>query len=188
MQITQTILLDFRRGDIGSFYKEAYPSLLRYAVRFLGNEMAYMGEDCVADAIFKAYQSREQFSTPMELKAFLFTCVHNEVVSLFRKNQRHRRYVSLQRDIEVEFIDNIVMQETLDRLQSAIDQLPPRLREIFTMTYEMGMRRGDIAEQLQVSEATVKRDRQKIISILREEFKDDILAKLIIALAINATI
>lgn len=188
MQITQTILLEFKRGNIGSFYKEAYPSLLRYALRFLGSELAYLGEDCVADAIFKAYQSREQFTSPLELKAFLFTCVHNEVVSLFRKNERHRRYVDLQRDTKVDFIDNIVMQETLDRLQSAIDQLPPRLREIFTMTYEMGMRRGEIAEHLQVSEATVKRDRQKIITILREEFKDDILAKLVIALALNATI
>ena len=159
--------------------------MLRYALRFLGSELADLGEDCVADAIFKAYQSREQFTSPLELKAFLFICVHNEVVSLFRKNERHRRYVDLQRDTKVDFIDNIVMQETLDRLQSAIDQLPPRLREIFT---EMGMRRGEIAEHLQVSEATVKRDRQKIISILREEFKDDILAKLVIAPALNATI
>ena len=159
--------------------------MLRYALRFLGSELAYLGEDCVADAIFKACQSREQFTSPLELKAFLFTCVHNEVVSPFWKNERHRRYVDLQRDTKVDFIDNIVMQETLDRLQSDIDQLPPRLREIFT---EMGMRRGEIAEHLQVSEATVKRDRQKIISILREEFKDDILTKLVIALALNATI
>lgn len=188
MLITPTILDDFKGGKIDSFYKEAYPSLLRYAMRFLGSDMAYMGEDCVADAVFKAYKNREQFSEPMELKAFLFTCVHNEIVSLFRKNERHRRYVDHQRNMKADFIDNIVMQETLDRLQASIDQLPPRLREIFTMTFEKGMKRSEIAGQLQVSEATVKRDRQKLIAILREEFKDDVVAKFVIVFALNITL
>jgi len=90
--------------------------------------------------------------------------------------------------MNVDFIDNIVMQETLDRLQASIDQLPPRLREIFTMTFEKGMKRSEIAGQLQVSEATVKRDRQKLIAILREEFKDDVVAKFVIVFALSITI
>ena len=185
MQVNQTIFLDFKNGNISSFYKEVYPSLMSYAVRVLGKEMAYLGEDCVSDSIFKTYQNRHQFNTPLELKAYVYTCVHNEAVTLFRKNERHRRYLDHQRSFEVDFVDSMVMQETLDRLEQALDKLPPRLYEIFTMTFDEGLRRGEIAQRLNVSEATVKRDRQKIISILRETFKDDLPALMIIATIMN---
>lgn len=34
----------------------------------------------------------------------------------------------------------------------------------------------------------MKRDRQKLIAILREEFKDDVVAKFVIVFALNITI
>lgn len=188
MLINHTILLDFKNGNISSFYKEVYPSLMSYAARLLGKELAYLNEDCVSDSIFKTYQNRDQFNTPLELKAYLFTCVHNEAVTLFRKNERHRRYIDQHRSIDVDFIDSMVMQETLDRLEKALSQLPPRLYDIFTMTFDEGLKRSEIAERLNVSEATVKRDRQKIIAMLRETFRDEMPARLIIAAMLNACI
>ena len=68
------------------------------------------------------------FNTPIELKAYLYTCVHNEIVNIFMKNERQKKFANNQLLITDNVIDHIVMQETLDRLRNAVDELPPRLR------------------------------------------------------------
>lgn len=180
MHISQTVYSDFRQGQIHSFYRDVYPSLLRYAVRFLGSELWYAAEDCVADAIFKAYQNRLSFKGATELKSFVYTCVHNEIVTIFKKNDRHKRYLDRQRTLSEDLMDHVVMQETLDQLQAAVDSLPPRLRAIFELSFEEGLKRREVAERLQLSESTVKRDKSQLIAMLREALADDPLAQLIL--------
>lgn len=180
MHISQTVYSDFRQGQIHTFYREVYPSLLRYAVRFLGNELWYVAEDCVADAIFKAYQNRLYFKGATELKAFVYTCIHNEIVTIFKKNERRKRYLDHQRTLSEDLMDHVLMQEMLDRLQMAIDALPPRLRTVFELSFEEGLKRKEVAERLQVSEATVKRDKTQLIAMLRQSLTDDPLALLIL--------
>ena len=66
-----------------------------------------------------------------------------------------------------------MLQETLDRLYLAIDQLPDQLRRIFELSFEEGLRHKEIAAILQLSPHTVKKQKAKLIQLLREHFKDD---------------
>lgn len=134
----------------------------------------------MADAIFKAYQNRLSFKGATELKSFVYTCVHNEIVTIFKKNDRHKRYLDRQRTLSEDLMDHVVMQETLDQLQAAVDSLPPRLRAIFELSFEEGLKRREVAERLQLSESTVKRDKSQLIAMLREALADDPLAQLIL--------
>ena len=181
---------DFRNGDLGSLYTEIYPSLLRYAVRVLGENHAFMAEDCVQESIFKLYQSRKEFDSPLQMKSFLFTCVHNEIVNLFRKDTRHTNYLNHKKQImggngepewvEDDFISQYVLQETLDRLYAFIDALPEPLHQFFELSFEKGMKNKEIAELLKLSPETIKKRKAKLVSTLRDHFKDDLLVLFII--------
>ncbi|MBP5277925.1 MAG: sigma-70 family RNA polymerase sigma factor [Prevotella sp.] len=190
MNINESVMHDFRNGDLESLYTEIYPSLLRYAVRVLGENHAFMAEDCVQESIFKLYQSRKEFDSPLQMKSFLFTCVHNEIVNLFRKDTRHTNYLNHKKQImggngepewvEDDFISQYVLQETLDRLYAFIDALPEPLHQFFELSFEKGMKNKEIAELLKLSPETIKKRKAKLVSTLRDHFKDDLLVLFII--------
>ena len=56
MRIDVNMMEHFQKGDMESFYLDVYPSLLRYATRVLGEDQAFMAEDCVQEAVFKVYE------------------------------------------------------------------------------------------------------------------------------------
>ena len=174
MQISEQVLEDFRQGRLESFYMEIYPSLYRYAARVLGARNEFLAEDCVQEAVYKLYQNSREFDTPLKMKSFLFTCVRNEVIDIFRKNERHSGFVSHERHVG-DFLsdtltDQFVLQETLDLLYTAIDQLPHELRQLFDMSFEQGMKNKDIASMLALSPETIKKRKARLIHTLRNRF------------------
>ena len=173
MNITEDILQDFRNGKIEPFYMELYPSLLSYAKRVLGPGNEFLAEDCIQDAIYQVYQGRRSFTTPLQMRSFLFTCVHNAIITVFRKQERQQRYLAEREWIEDSVIDELLLQETLDRLYAAIDALPDHLHRIFELSFEQGMKNVEIAAMLKLSPETIKKQKAKLISSLRQHFKDD---------------
>ena len=173
MEIGRQMLEQFRKGDIESFYMEMYPSLLRYATRVLGTNHAHFAEDCVQEAIYKVYQKRKQFDRPSELKAFLYTTVHNQIVDIYRKHDRQEQYTKSKEWIEDSPIDSFLLQETLDLLYNAITQLPDDLKTIYELTYEQHKKGQEIASMLNISTMTVARQKNRLIEALRRKFKDN---------------
>ena len=174
MFVSQDILREFQQGNIAPLYQHLFPSLQRYAERVLGGDYAYMAEDCIQEAIYNVYQHRKEFHDPTHMRSFLFTCVHNEVISLLRKQSTYQKYRQQTREaIEDTLLDNLVLQETLDRLYAAIDQLPDTLRQVFDMSFEQGLQNKEIASLLQLSPETIKKRKAKLISLLRERFKEN---------------
>ena len=125
MQISEQIYNDFKRGHIDSLYREGYASMKAFAARYLTDAYAMMAEDCVQDAIEKAYRTRNTFNSPQQFKAFLYTCIRNSCVSLLRKTNSRANYISLQDTSEEERLSAaIIEQETLDRILEAGNLAP----------------------------------------------------------------
>ena len=82
----------FCNGQPDALYKEAYPSLLSMANRMLSPLYAYLAEDCVQEAIYSAWNKRDIFKSPSNLKSYLFACVHNEAINILRKNTSKQKY------------------------------------------------------------------------------------------------
>ena len=149
-------------------YRRLYPALLLYAVRYAGEQNGFLAEDCVQNAVFNAWKRRLQFESVESLKSFLYISIKNEIVSLHRKAKASERYLSQLED-EVFFQNSVIDQETQLLLYYAIRSLPERERQIFELSCIEGLKITDIAEQLNVSESTVKKTKAKALDILREK-------------------
>ena len=169
MQLNPSIIADFKAGRLDTFYVEAYPALLTYAARLLGEHHALMAEDCVQDAIFASYQQRDGIRDALQWKNYLFHLVHNNVVSVLRHHQAQQNYLREQYDIEEDFTRSYIQQETLDTLFQAIDALPDRYRRLFHLSFEQGLRNTEIAKLLQVSTRAVTKQKARLLQLVRQQ-------------------
>jgi RNA polymerase sigma-70 factor (ECF subfamily) len=174
MNINEQIFQDFKAGRIDSLYTQEFPSLKAFAARYLTDNYAMMAEDCVQDAIVNTYQARHTFNSALQMKAFLYTCIRNACISILRKIDSQQNYLSEHEiDYEWEISAAIIEQETLDRLHSAIRSLPEKYRQIFNLDYEQGLHHAEIAKLLAITIDGVTKRKAKMISLLREKFKDE---------------
>lgn len=180
MEINSLLLTNFKAGKIDMFYSNIYPSLLSYAIRILNPDYSFLAEDCVQDAIFKAYNRRNSFTSPFHFKSFIYSCIHNNAVSVLRKNKSRCDYISQQDNIVEDLSRNIIEQETLSILYEAIEKLPENLRKIFELSFEQGLKNAEVAATLDISESAVKKKKAKMISIIKESLADNNGAQLLL--------
>ena len=67
------ILIDFQQGKLDLLYRNVYPGLILYAIKYLGEESEFLAEDCVQNAIFSAWERRNKFDSVYTFKALVFT-------------------------------------------------------------------------------------------------------------------
>lgn len=162
------ILVEFKEGHLELLYRRVYPGLLLYAVKNAGDRHDFLAEDCVQNAIFNAWKRRDSFDSIYTLKSFLYTAIKNEIISLYRKRKAQERYSSQLED-ELCFANSIIDQETQLLLYNAIRCLPDKERQIFELSFIEGLKNLEIAEQLGVSDSTVKKTKAKALETLREK-------------------
>lgn len=162
-------------GDIVPFYDFMYRDLLLYASSCLPGQMTLMAEDCVQNAVEKAYRERARFESSGQWKAFLLTCIRNQAISIHRSGSAAGNYTEFVRnssEMHEDMLLDYIRQETLRSLYTAIDALPPDMRELLDLSFEKGLKNSEIAERLGVAEITVKKRKARLLLLLRHSLPD----------------
>lgn len=173
--ISELAFRHFIAGDISKFYDYIYRDMLLYASSCLPGNMSLMAEDCVQNAVEKAYHRRESFVSAAQWKAFLLTCIRNQATSLYRSENaalNYSEFVMHSSEIQEDMLLDYIHRETLHRLYAAIDALPSELREILQLSFEQGLKNAEIAERLGIAEITVKKRKARMIIELRRSLPD----------------
>jgi len=172
-QMNAGIFNDFVSGRMDVFYAEFYPALIIYASKILGPDYSYLAEDCVQESVYKTYQRRDSIAGEPALKSYLYSSVRNNAISILRKGNSKANYLKQIEMSEQDIHNQIIEQETLRRLFVAIDRLPESSRQILDMSFREGLHNRQIAEALNISESTVKRQKSFILKSLQESIKDN---------------
>ena len=117
-------------------------------------------DDLVQEAFMRVLQARER-GVLRSPKAFLFATARN----LALDELRHQRVTRIESLVEVEVLsvldeadgvsDTVAHNQELAFLTEAIQSLPDRCRQIFTLRKIYGLSQKEIATRLDVSEHTV---------------------------------
>ena len=123
----------------------------------VGNDL----EDLVQDARIRVLQARQQGREMQSPKAFFFATARNLALDHLR-HQKVARTESLVESDALSVLDEgaevretVARNQELEILTEAIQSLPDRCRQIFTLRKVYGMSQREIAEQLNISEHTV---------------------------------
>ena len=159
-----------RVARMAAFEREALASLdslYRTALR-LGRDRAD-AEDLVQDTYLKAFRASDQFEPGTNLRAWLFTILHNTARNRFR--DRARDTVAIDSDVVDRAADvpapgssargpetpeSLLMRDTLTpELQAAVDALPAAFREAVWLRDVEEFSYAEIAAMLEVPIGTV---------------------------------
>ncbi|MEZ6211992.1 MAG: RNA polymerase sigma factor [Phycisphaerales bacterium] len=167
----EELVEDILDGDVAAFrglIERHHDALFRFLFRLTGNRQ--MAEDVFQDAFLQVHQSLDTFDSSRRFKPWLFTIAANKGRDALRKANR-RKTVSLSAPVVEEggksFVDLMEIDlpdvsspmeeaERSAKVQRAIDELSPRLREILLMAYFQKMTYAQIAELFGIPIGTVK--------------------------------
>lgn len=125
-------------------------------------------EDIVSDVFVKALNSLSGFDeSKASISTWLYTITRNTVTDYFRTK---RNFCEIPEDLcaDNDTEENLLNEETLDRLADALSQLGKRERDIIILHYYSGKTLKDTANQMGISYSYIKLLHSKALKTLRD--------------------
>lgn len=170
----QQLLSLFKDGDQTAFaelydrYKEI---LYHYAYRWLQDRETV--KDVVQELFTTMWTKRETLQLSQSPSGYLYIAVRNGILRKISQDKRAKDYTaSLQ-----EYADrgeNITDHRTRENqlreiIEKEISNLPEKMQEIFKLSRQGQLSHAEIAEQLGLSEHTVRTHIKRALKVLREK-------------------
>jgi RNA polymerase sigma-70 factor (ECF subfamily) len=131
-----------------------------------------LSEDIVQSAFVRLWENRHAIKSP-SIRHYLASAVKNNCIDLIRKKETQKKYVQRQTHQEEGHGSDFWAESELEKMiETAINNLPPRCREIFILSRYEGLKSHEIAQKLQLSQRTVETQITKALKILRKDLKD----------------
>ena len=156
------------RDAFEAVFRAHYDGLVRFANRLVRSHAE--AEELVHDVLLKVWMRRAHLAPTEELKTYLFRSTYNHALNHLRRRKVERLWKrSLGPDEPIapptSSDDDISRMETAVR--RAVDDLPPRCREIFLLSREDGLSYNAIASTLGISIKTVETQMGRALKALR---------------------
>lgn len=161
-------------GDIDSFkyfFDKYYDDLCNFVHVYLHDPV--LAEEIVQDIFVYFWENRQKLQISTSVKAFLFSASKFKSLNLLRDTQNQKKIVERIGKTESSqmheqpglYIDTEEFKKILD---SAIEHLSPKCREIFLLSKSEELSNREIAERLDISVKTVENQMTIAIKKLRE--------------------
>jgi RNA polymerase sigma-70 factor (ECF subfamily) len=157
-----------------TLFRSFFPGLVLFARKYVPDQDT--ATEIVHNVFLNLWEKREQVDTSTSLKSYLFTSVHNRCLNYIRDQKKFDRDEALlQRLDSDEFTDasdRLEEMELEQRIYEALQTLPEKCREVFTLNRFEGLKYGEIAGKLGISVKTVETQMSKALKILRDKLSD----------------
>jgi RNA polymerase sigma-70 factor, ECF subfamily len=131
------------------------PRLRRYARALVRDSVT--ADDLVQDCLTRALRKIHLWQEGTDLRAWLFTILHNQHISLARRAARERNHLELKRDyLELALSSAQTARLDLHDLDRAITKLPDEQRAVLLLIGLEGMQYDEVATVLNLPVGTVR--------------------------------
>jgi RNA polymerase sigma-70 factor, ECF subfamily len=168
----QALILLLQQGNKEAYAEiyERYKNLLyNHAYKKLGNQEEV--KDVLQELFTNLWNKRADIPVTMNLSGYLYAGIRNRILNLLSHKQVENKYIaSLQQFIgEEAYTTDLAIREKefAALIQKEIDQLPPKMREVFLLSRSAYLTHQEIAERLSISEQTVAKQVTNALRILR---------------------
>lgn len=154
-----------------TLFSKEYNNLCHYALSYLKD--SHWAEDVVQETFIKFWEQQKVPADVPEARFYLVTAVRNNCISALRKQKNNKtQYTEDSPEPEPEpFITarqaKEEARERAAKIAAALDQLPPKCKEVFLLIKLHGMSYKQAAETLGLSLSTIENQMGKAIKLMR---------------------
>lgn len=159
-------------GDVYAFteiYNRYKRILHQHALKMLNSREE--ARDVLQETFANLWDNREKLIIKTNLSGYLYHGIRNRVLNMIAHKQVESKYFSsLQVFIDKgEFItDHLIREKQLaEIIEKEIADLPPKMREVFRLSRISNLSHKEIAEELSISEQTVRTQVRNALRLLR---------------------
>jgi RNA polymerase sigma-70 factor (ECF subfamily) len=170
------LMVRVKRGDLKAFdslVDRLWPKTFLYAQHLTHNRER--ASDVAQEAFARLWQRKDDWKLSGAVGAWLFRTARNIVISEARKTRVRERWSWVHREqtpaprTPLEVVES---NEVRDAVESAIQQLPERRREVFSLFHLYGMSHREIAAILDIQPQSVANHLHRALTDLRAALKD----------------
>jgi RNA polymerase sigma-70 factor, ECF subfamily len=158
MNNDSAILQKIVQGDERSFteaFDNYYVGLCYYADKIIHDSDE--SRSLVQQVFVDLWMKRHKLVIEQSLKAYLFTAVKNYSLDYLKHKLVEAKYLNQKQPLPVTYDQDLIEEAELNsRINSAIEELPEKCREIFILCRFEELRYSDIALRLGISIKTVE--------------------------------
>lgn len=132
-----------------------------YTVALKLTHSTTVAEEIVEDVFLKIWLRRSCLQEIENFSAYLFVIARNETYKILKQIAKNYKLVLLTENDAGTFYDNnteeyLISKEMTSVLEKAIDRLPHKQKQVYQLMKEGNLKRGEVAELLQIKPETVK--------------------------------
>lgn len=151
-------------------YDRYWPPLLLHAQRMLhDNDLA---KDAVQEVFTRLFQLSINLHVASSLSSYLYKAIRFQVLDRIKHDKVKMNYeedfLKFSENWVIPSDQQICLKELAHAIESEIQKMPPKMREIFELSRKQYLTQREIAKMLDLSENTVNNHIQRAIKKLRE--------------------
>lgn len=164
-----SLIIQGHQGAFAEIYSRHWGFMFVHAMKMLSDED--QAKDIVQEVFISIWNKTPAISPDVNLSAYLFTSVRNKVLNALRNEKVREDYESLfslyVEECSNSPLDIIHEKELLEIIETVIDSLPDKMKMVFELSRKDYLSHKEIAERMNISEKTVKRQVSNALKIIR---------------------
>jgi len=161
---------DADREAFRLLYEHYFTVVQRYVGLFVPSKDNL--EELTQDVFIKMWEKRERLATVDSFKDYLFIVSRNTVFNYFRSLKVRQQTKELEEGMEAtsahQAEHDVLYKQYYHIAAEGMDKLTPRRREILKMRIEQGLSLDEIAAQLSITRAAVKKQLYEATAFVRQ--------------------
>ena len=149
---------------LNEYITQNIDSAYRFAFTYVKNRED--AEDVVSESMIKAMKYIGSLKNPQNIKAWFYKIISNTALNFIKKRNRT---VSIDDRTPIPAANDDYSEINLESILNCLEQ---KYREIVVLRFLEDMKIGEIAQILEINENTVKTRLYKALKILRAEMED----------------
>lgn len=178
-------------GDEKAFaglYDRYWEPLFGYVMRVLQDKDDSM--DVVQDTFVTVWQQRTTLGNVQSFKAYIYSIARYKALRYIRMNIRKRDYLSSLLNFlqahEESPEDQLITGELQSIINAEVENLPPKMREVFLLSREQHLSYREIAAKLNISDKTVKKQISNSLKLIRMKMEGDAPSALLLLILLRS--
>jgi RNA polymerase sigma factor (sigma-70 family) len=180
----KSLVIKIKSGDYEAFtllYNKYIRPLTQYGLKFIVDLPAV--EDCLHDVFVWLWTNRHKLSIDYSVKSYLFKSVRTSMLHLLEKQNRlsalhpeqeHEYRFELQLTPEAQVLQNEHMRLIRQQIESVLNKLTAKQKEVIYLRYYEGLCFEDIAQNMNLSVKACYKLMGRAIATLRENIPDSL--------------